>query len=85
MVEAKKKKIWPIRAEGATRIESLAEGVLAVAMTLLILELSNNVEFMESLAAGRILEISGQIYGYIIGFLIIGVKRQSLPPLATIK
>jgi uncharacterized membrane protein len=69
----KKKKVWPIRAEGATRIESLAEGVLAVAMTLLILELSNNAEFMESLAAGQLLEISGQIYGYVIGFLIIGV------------
>jgi len=69
----KKKRIWPIRAEGATRIESLAEGVLAVAMTLLILELSNNPEFMETLAAGQLLEISGQIMGYITGFLIIGV------------
>jgi len=69
----KRKRVWPIRAEGATRIESLAEGVLAVAMTLLILELSNNPEFMESLAAGRLLEISGQIYGYVLGFLLIGV------------
>jgi len=72
-MEEKKKRVWPIRAEGATRIESLAEGVLAVAMTLLILELSNNPEFMESLAAGRLLEISGQIYGYVLGFLLIGV------------
>jgi uncharacterized membrane protein len=71
--EKKKIKIWPIRAEGATRIESLAEGVLAVAMTLLILELSNNQEFMETLAAGQLLDISGQIMGYITGFLIIGV------------
>jgi uncharacterized membrane protein len=68
-----KKKIWPISAEGATRIESLAEGVLAVAMTLLILELSNDPEFMEALSAGHILDISGQIIGYILGFLIIGV------------
>jgi len=71
--QTKKKKVWPIRAEGATRIESLAEGVLAVAMTLLILELSNNDLFMEALAAGRLLDISGQIFGYILGFLIIGV------------
>jgi len=69
----KKNKVWPIRAEGATRIESLAEGVLAVAMTLLILELSNNPEFMETLAAGRLFDVSGQIMGYIVGFLIIGV------------
>jgi uncharacterized membrane protein len=68
-----KKKIWPIKAEGATRIESLAEGVLAVAMTLLILELSNNEAFMEVLSTGQIFEISGQIIGYITGFLIIGV------------
>jgi uncharacterized membrane protein len=71
--KTKRKKIWPIRAKGATRIESLAEGVLAVAMTLLILELSNNPEFMEKLAAGRLLDVSEQIYGYILGFLIIGV------------
>jgi uncharacterized membrane protein len=67
------KKIWPIDAVGATRIESLAEGVLAVAMTLLILELSNDPEFMQVLSTGRLLDISGQIFGYIIGFLIIGV------------
>ena len=69
----KKKKVWPIRAEGATRIESLAEGVLAVAMTLLILELSNNEEFMLALSDGRLMDITGQIFGYVIGFLIIGV------------
>jgi uncharacterized membrane protein len=67
------KKIWPIDAKGATRIESLAEGVLAVAMTLLILELSNDPEFMEALAAGHFLDITGQILGYIMGFLIIGI------------
>ena len=66
-------KIWPINAKGATRIESLAEGVLAVAMTLLILELSNDPEFMEALAAGHIFDITGQILGYIMGFLIIGI------------
>ena len=66
-------KIWPIDAKGATRIESLAEGVLAVAMTLLILELSNDPEFMEALAAGHIFNITGQILGYIMGFLIIGI------------
>jgi uncharacterized membrane protein len=71
--QIKKKKVWPIRAEGATRIESLAEGVLAVAMTLLILELSNNDVFMVALSEGRLYEISGQIFGYVIGFLIIGV------------
>jgi uncharacterized membrane protein len=69
----KKKKVWPIRAEGATRIESLAEGVLAVAMTLLILELSNNDEFMLALSKGHLMDITGQIYGYVLGFLIIGV------------
>jgi uncharacterized membrane protein len=69
----KKKKVWPIRAEGATRIESLAEGVLAVAMTLLILELSNNDAFMLALSDGRLMDITGQIFGYVIGFLIIGV------------
>jgi len=69
----KKRGIWSIKVEGATRIESLAEGVLAVAMTLLILVLSNNELFMEVLSAGRIFEISGQIIGYVTGFLIIGV------------
>jgi uncharacterized membrane protein len=69
----KKKKIWPIRAEGATRIESLAEGVLAVAMTLLILELSNNEAFMIALSEGRLLDVTSQIFGYVLGFLIIGV------------
>jgi uncharacterized membrane protein len=68
-----KKKIWPIKAEGATRIESLAEGVLAVAMTLLILELSNNDAFMVALSNGRIFEISGQLIGFVTGFLVIGV------------
>jgi uncharacterized membrane protein len=68
-----KKKVWPIRAEGATRIESLGEGVLAVAMTLLILELSNNDVFMQALSQGRLFDITGQIFGYVIGFLIIGV------------
>jgi uncharacterized membrane protein len=67
------KKIWPIDTVGATRIESLAEGVLAVAMTLLILELSNDPEFMDALSAGRFLDITGQIFGYIMGFLIIGI------------
>jgi uncharacterized membrane protein len=71
--QTKKKKVWPIRAKGATRIESLAEGVLAVAMTLLILELSNNDTFMIALSEGRLLDITGQIYGYVLGFLIIGV------------
>jgi uncharacterized membrane protein len=70
---SKRKGIWPIRAEGATRIESLAEGVLAVAMTLLILELSNNEAFMEILSTGNIFKISGEIVGYVTGFLIIGV------------
>jgi uncharacterized membrane protein len=73
MSKDEKKKVWPIRAEGATRIESLAEGVLAVAMTLLILELSNNNDFMIALSDGRIMDITGQIFGYVIGFLIIGV------------
>jgi uncharacterized membrane protein len=73
MSKDEKKKIWPISAEGATRIESLAEGVLAVAMTLLILELSNNDEFMVALSNGRFLDITSQIYGYVLGFLIIGV------------
>ena len=68
-----KKNIWPISAEGATRIESLAEGVLAVAMTLLILELSNNDAFMIALSEGRLLDIIGHIFGYVLGFLIIGV------------
>jgi uncharacterized membrane protein len=71
--EKKKIRIWPIRAEGATRIESLAEGVLAVAMTLLILELSNNDAFMVALSNGRIFEISGQLIGFVTGFLVIGV------------
>jgi uncharacterized membrane protein len=71
--KVKKKKVWPIRAEGATRIESLAEGVLAVAMTLLILELSNNDTFMIALSEGRLFDITGQIFGYVLGFLIIGV------------
>jgi uncharacterized membrane protein len=71
--QTKKKKVWPIRAEGATRIESLAEGVLAVAMTLLILELSNNDAFMIALSEGRLFDITGQIFGYVLGFLIIGV------------
>jgi uncharacterized membrane protein len=73
MPKDEKKKVWPIRAEGATRIESLAEGVLAVAMTLLILELSNNNEFMLALSDGRLVDITNQIFGYVIGFLIIGV------------
>jgi uncharacterized membrane protein len=73
MSKDEKKKVWPIRAEGATRIESLAEGVLAVAMTLLILELSNNNTFMIALSEGRLLDITGEIFGYVIGFLIIGV------------
>lgn len=69
----KKTDVWSFSSVSSTRIETLVDGVLAIALTLLVLELSVNPDVLEAISKGHPFEISGELMGYVMGFLVIGV------------
>lgn len=59
-----------------SRIEALCDGVFAIAMTILVLELSLDSMIIETLAgehAGDFSHTFTAIYVYIIGFIVLGI------------
>lgn len=73
MVENKKTDVWSFGLVSSTRIETIVDGVLAIALTLLVLELSVDTHVLEAISSGHLFEISGELMGYVFGFLVIGV------------
>jgi uncharacterized membrane protein len=71
--EEDKGSIWSFGMVGVTRIETIADGVLAIAMTILVLELSMDTHVLESIGEGHYSAISMEIFAYIMGFLVLGV------------
>ena len=71
--EEKKMDVWSFGLVSSTRIETLVDGVLAIAVTLLVLELSVDTHVLEAISHGNFLAISGELMGYIFGFLVIGI------------
>jgi uncharacterized membrane protein len=69
----KKTDVWSFSSVSSTRIETLADGVLAIALTILVLELSMDSHVLEAISNGHLFEISAQFIGYIMGFLVIGI------------
>ncbi len=65
--------IWSFSSISSTRIETLADGVLAIALTILVLELSMNSHVLEAISDGHLFDISGELIGYTLGFLVIGI------------
>ena len=58
------------------RIEALSDGVFAIAMTILVLELSLEPEIVNTLsgeAGGHFWHTFNAIYAYIMGFVILGI------------
>jgi uncharacterized membrane protein len=71
--QQKRDDIWSFGMVSVTRIETITDGVLAIAMTILVLELSLETHILESIAEGHYSEISGEIMGYLMGFLVLGI------------
>jgi uncharacterized membrane protein len=76
--EEKKIDVWSFGLVSSTRIETLVDGVLAIAVTLLVLELSIDEHVLEAISHGNLIHgnliaISGELMGYIFGFLVIGI------------
>jgi uncharacterized membrane protein len=71
--EEKKIDVWSFGLVSSTRIETLVDGVLAIAVTLLVLELSIDEHVLEAISHGNLIAISGELMGYIFGFLVIGI------------
>jgi uncharacterized membrane protein len=69
----KKLDIWSFGMVGVTRLETICDGVLAIAMTILVLELSMDTHVLEAISEGHYSEISAEIFGYMMGFLVLGV------------
>lgn len=69
----KKTDVWSFGLISSTRVETLVDGVLAIALTLLVLELSVNTHVLESISSGNLYAISGELIGYVLGFLVIGI------------
>jgi len=70
-----KKNMWDLGV-GPSRIEALCDGVFAIAMTILVLELSLNEEIINTLASqtgGDFWHTFTAIYSYILGFVVLGI------------
>jgi uncharacterized membrane protein len=65
--------VWSFGLVSSTRIETLVDGVLAIALTLLVLELSVDTHVLEAISSGHLLDISNELMGYTLGFLVIGI------------
>ena len=55
--------VWSAGKISVTRIETITDGVLAIAMTILVLELSMEQEVLEAISEGHFSEISSEIVG----------------------
>jgi len=71
----KKKNMW---ASGLSpsRIEALCDGVFAIAMTILVLELSVDEHILKAIAfaeGGNLYYLLDGIYTYVMGFVVLGV------------
>jgi uncharacterized membrane protein len=69
----KKQDMWSFGVIGPERMGGLADGLLAIAMTILVLELSLDFHVLEAISDGHYSDISAEIYGYMLGFLVLGV------------
>jgi uncharacterized membrane protein len=65
--------IWSFGMVGVTRIETITDGVLAIAMTILVLELSLDEHVLDSISHGHFSAIFPEIMSYVMGFLVLGV------------
>ncbi len=70
--ERAKRRMWD-HGHGPGRIEGLTDGLLAIAMTILALELSLDEHLLEAIAEGHFTDIGNEIFTYIMGFLVLGV------------
>jgi uncharacterized membrane protein len=71
----KKKNMWDLGVR-PSRIEALCDGVFAIAMTILVLELSLEPEIIDTLAGahgGDFWHTFNAIYAYIMGFIVLGI------------
>jgi uncharacterized membrane protein len=71
--EEEKANIWSFGMVGVTRLETITDGVLAIAMTILVLELSLDEHVLKAINEGHYGDISTEIISYIMGFLVLGV------------
>jgi uncharacterized membrane protein len=70
-----KKNMWNLGVQ-TSRIEALCDGVFAIAMTILVLELSLNSEVINTIAGehgGDFIHTFQAIYSYIMGFIVLGI------------
>jgi len=73
--QGKKGNMWAF-GQSPSRIETLTDGVFAIAMTILVLELSTDHGILASIAAvegGSFMHLFEGIYAYVVGFLVLGV------------
>ena len=70
-----KKNMWNLGV-APSRIEALCDGVFAIAMTILVLELSLDSVIIETLAGvhgGDFWHTFTAVYSYIMGFIVLGI------------
>jgi len=73
--QVKKDNMWD-RSIRPLRIEALCDGVFAIAMTILVLELSLEGEIIDTLAGahgGDFWHTFNAMYAYVMGFIILGI------------
>ena len=73
--DKKKKNMWDLGVR-PSRIEALCDGVFAIAMTILVLELSLDVHILEGVAhpsEENFSHLFVAIYTYVMGFIILGI------------
>jgi uncharacterized membrane protein len=71
--DEKKVDVWSFGLVSSTRIETLADGVLAIALTILVLELSMDSHVLNAISSGHFFDITSELMGYVLGFLVIGI------------